>query len=255
MNLNEIKAKLDKLNRYFEFLNSAEDKISQLDKDVFLSHLRDLYDSVLFSESAAVKTEAVSVKPVEIKKAVEKEETKKTPKLIFNEKESTITTEKEEPVFHNAEKTAAPEKSVEEPKTVAPVIDESEKEEKITVSEIVETETSAKEDDPNTDFNESFEELFFFKQATDLAEKLSESPISNLTKALGVNEKLYYIKELFGGDAAKFNETISFFNEAGLFDKARLFMEYNLIEQYDWMNKDRKAIAKEFIKLVRRRYL
>jgi hypothetical protein len=32
-------------------------------------------------------------------------------------------------------------------------------------------------------------------------------------------------------------------------------MERELIEKFDWMNKERKASAKEFIKWMRRRYL
>jgi hypothetical protein len=109
--------------------------------------------------------------------------------------------------------------------------------------------------DRDFEFNPEFEELFIFKQATDLAAKLSESPVSDLSKVLGVNEKLLYTKELFGGDTAKFNEAVSFFNRAGFFDKARSFIEYNLIEPYHWMSKEKKASAREFIKLIRRRYL
>jgi hypothetical protein len=32
-------------------------------------------------------------------------------------------------------------------------------------------------------------------------------------------------------------------------------MEYNLIEEYAWLSKEKKATAREFVKLIRRRYL
>jgi hypothetical protein len=105
------------------------------------------------------------------------------------------------------------------------------------------------------EFNPDFEELFVFKQATDLAAKLSESPVSDLSKVLGVNEKLLYTRELFGGENAKFTDAVSFFNKAGYFDKARSYIEYNLIEQYAWLSKEKKTTAREFVKLIRRRYL
>ncbi len=260
MNLQEIKVKLDKLNRYFEFLESSDDKISQLDKDVFLSQLRALYSDVMFSENTfklESSKDILNTENVSEEKESIKTEIKKTPKLIFNTKETEISEKNISKTSELNNKEDIIEKEKLEPRKDDHQnikIDPFKEEEKISVEDIIPKEAD-KDDFSDTEFNESYEELFFFKQATDLAEKLSESPISNLAKSLGVNEKLFYIKELFGGNAAKFNESISFFNDAGLFDKARLFMEYNLIEQFDWLNKDKKANAKEFIKTVRRRYL
>jgi len=281
MNLEEIKSRLDKLNRYYEFLSSLSGNVSALDRDVLLMQLREFYETVLFSEfskSAPVVQKTVEAKldvkpeivPTKIEQPEKKEEIiKKTPTLVFNEtpkveisKEPTTDTSiliQKETVIENNTDT---------------VILSNEKH---TDTEIVKTEnaileTVAVKEEPqstanntvltpteiissDTDFNPDFEELFIFKQATDLAAKLSESPVSDLSKVLGINEKLLFTKELFGGDSKKFNEAVAIFNSAGYFDKARSFMEHNLIDQFNWLSKDKKSTARDFVKLIRRRYL
>ena len=84
---------------------------------------------------------------------------------------------------------------------------------------------------------------------------LSEAPIKDLGKALGLNEKFLYINELFNGDVEKFQSSIKILNEGDSFTAARVHIESALIEQHQWMKKLKKPVAKEFVKLVRRRYL
>ena len=104
-------------------------------------------------------------------------------------------------------------------------------------------------------FNQDFEGLFSFKVATDISQKLSETPLKDLSKALGLNEKFLYINELFAGDVVQFQEAIKQLNDAKDFDEARMHIENDFIQQYDWMNKQKNKLAKDFVKLVRRRYL
>jgi CRISPR/Cas system CSM-associated protein Csm2 small subunit len=280
MNLEDIKSRIDKLNRYYEFLSSLRGTVSALDRDVLLMQLREFYEAVLYAEMSKKvepvqkvettvlkeKSQIVFTKEEQVEKKLEPEPIKTiVPEVIENKPEI-----KEKPLAQIEEKVEIV-KPIEE--KVVPVletkvvevveqpvvketlkIEESPKIEKVELpiqNEIVDP--IAKQDE--FEFNPDFEELFIFKQATDLAAKLSESPVSDLSKVLGVNEKLLYTRELFGGDNAKFANAVSFFNNAGYFDKARSFMEYNLIEEYAWLSKEKKATAREFVKLIRRRYL
>lgn len=280
MNLEDIKSRIDKLNRYYEFLSSLRGTVSALDRDVLLMQLREFYEAVLYAEMSKKvepvqkvettvlkeKSQIVFTKEEQVEKKLEPEPIKtNVPEVIENKPEI-----KEKPLAQIEEKVEIV-KPIEE--KVVPVletkvvevveqpvvketskIEESPKFEKVELpiqNEIVDP--IAKQDE--FEFNPDFEELFIFKQATDLAAKLSESPVSDLSKVLGVNEKLLYTRELFGGDNAKFANAVSFFNNAGYFDKARSFMEYNLIEEYAWLSKEKKATAREFVKLIRRRYL
>ena len=279
MNLEEIKSRIDKLNRYYEFLASLRGSVSALDRDVLLMQLREFYEAVLFAElgtnvSVNQKAEITHLKEKQqavenkqeileqkIEQAVEKSEPKvekvEEKQVVINVPEIKLAPEPEK-----IEKEILPEPIIEIQKVeTTPKVEEIIKVEEATVIERTEEPTPKVQPTENLkhenefDFNPEYEELFIFKQATDLAAKLSESPVSDLSKVLGVNEKLLYAKELFAGDMTKFNEVVSFFNSAGYFDKARSFMEYNLIEQYNWMSKDKKASAREFVKLIRRRYL
>jgi CRISPR/Cas system CSM-associated protein Csm2 small subunit len=280
MNLEDIKSRIDKLNRYYEFLSSLRGTVSALDRDVLLMQLREFYEAVLYAEMSKKvepvqkvettvlkeKSQIVFTKEEQVEKKLEPEPIKtNVPEVIENKPEI-----KEKPLAQIEEKVEIV-KPIEE--KVVPVLETKEVE---VVEQPVVKETSKIEESPKIEkvelpiqneivdpiakqdefeFNPDFEELFIFKQATDLAAKLSESPVSDLSKVLGVNEKLLYTRELFGGDNAKFANAVSFFNNAGYFDKARSFMEYNLIEEYAWLSKEKKATAREFVKLIRRRYL
>lgn len=97
-------------------------------------------------------------------------------------------------------------------------------------------------------------QLFNFKKATELSERLSESPVADLNKAMSINDRLLYINELFGRDRAALDESLQLLNRFDAFEAARGFL-INLAEQYRWGNEERIEIAQAFIKLVRRRYL
>lgn len=275
MNLDAVKSKLDRLNRFYEFMASNPNDISSLDRDSFLMQLRELYALVLEEEEAKSDLESKETRkteePIEEPK---KKPLKKSAKFVFNtakkEEKTETVVEKKEP---KAEKLEPVEPKVETPKpveekkvTVVPkekleeVKEEPKVEEKKEEAPKIESKKEKPKEDPKEvaleeAFNEDFEELFVHKQATDLAAKLSESPIKDLNEKLGLNEKFHYINELFGGDVAKFKESIDFLNTAEHFDQARRFMEKELVDQFNWMKKMKKSLAKDFVKLVRRRYM
>ena len=98
-------------------------------------------------------------------------------------------------------------------------------------------------------FNTLFEEI----APRSLSEKLSERPINDLTKALTINELLIYMNELFGKDLKVLKDSLSTLNQYQHLGEARGLL-FNLAEQYDWMEEGRQSVARDFIKLVRRRY-
>lgn len=104
-------------------------------------------------------------------------------------------------------------------------------------------------------FDEEYEELFVFKTATDLLQKLGEKPISNLEHAIAIGKRYQFVGQLFGGDMANYSMTLDKLNNMKAFDEARLHIEQNLVGKYNWMSSKYKELAKDFVKLVRRRYL
>lgn len=98
------------------------------------------------------------------------------------------------------------------------------------------------------------EVLFEEKQAKELSEKLAESAIADLKKAIALNDRLLYTSELFAGDGKAFETALSALNDFSHFEEARDYLVHNVAVHYTWTDKKRLDTAKAFVKLVRRRY-
>ena len=98
------------------------------------------------------------------------------------------------------------------------------------------------------------EMLFEEKQAKELSEKLSELPIADLKKAIALNDRLLLTSELFAGDGKAFESAIGGINVLSNFDEAQSYLIEHCVVRYAWTDKKRLDSAKNFIKLVRRRF-
>ena len=97
------------------------------------------------------------------------------------------------------------------------------------------------------------EALFRHKAAKELSEKLSQQAISDLTRAMSINDKLLYSNELFGRDMASMNETLQQLQQLNSMEEARELL-IDIAEHNDWTEEERSDVAESFIKLVRRKY-
>lgn len=186
----------------------------------------------------------VAPPPVEEKK----EETKVAPKTVTPEVKKAEPTPPK--VVENTPPPVEPKVEEVKPKVVEPsVLRQPRKEDK--QPEVVEVED--KED--TSAFNPDYEELFTFKIATDLSQKIGEARINDLWHAIGINERFLYINQLFGGDMSRFKGGIEKLQSLANFDEARVYLEKEFIGENDWLNKQRKLFAKDFIKKVRRLYI
>ena len=79
-------------------------------------------------------------------------------------------------------------------------------------------------------------------------------PIKDIKKAMGLNERIFTVNELFGGDQAIFDLTTDTLNKLPDFTQAKNFLMRNAASKYNWDKKGKKSKAKNFIKLVKRRY-
>lgn len=216
-------------------LNAA--KISNIEKDLMLGYISSLYDLFLFDEPSAPKPLTKPqkggqniTKAVPVTKKPIKEITPPTPKVE-------VKTEPEP-----------------EPEPIVPpatVVTEPPKVEKPTVVEkpVVFAPPAAKTVHPD------HESLFALKKATDLSEKLRDQPISDLSKAFAINDKLLTISKLFDGDADAFKETIKELNRLDSFDDAKVYLSNKVVDKYNWTAKNRAKTAKIFVKTIYRRFL
>jgi hypothetical protein len=75
------------------------------------------------------------------------------------------------------------------------------------------------------------------------------TPVSSLPKAIGINDRFRFIKELFGGDSDLYNDTIKKLDTIGSLVSAISYIESN----FSW-DKNSDSV-KQLISLIRRRYM
>lgn len=102
--------------------------------------------------------------------------------------------------------------------------------------------------------NVQFSELFDVQADHDLSGRLGNAKIENLNSVLGINDKILYINQLFGGEAIPFQEALKKFQSFYTYAEAKEFAISELVETYNWSKPDKKGIVNNFMKQVRRLY-
>ena len=97
--------------------------------------------------------------------------------------------------------------------------------------------------------------LFQQQSGNELSDRLSRSPIDNLQRALSINDRLLTVNQLFNGNHESFNETIDILNSKYSFSEAKSYLVRYVIDKFDWLDEEKVDQARDFIKLVERRFL
>ena len=87
---------------------------------------------------------------------------------------------------------------------------------------------------------------------TELIEVLKETPVKDLRKAIGINDRFTFLKELFRGDDAMYERSIKTINNFNIFSEAEYWIARELKHKLGW--DDSNATVKHFYQLVRRRF-
>ncbi|HET6244751.1 MAG: hypothetical protein H0V01_02855 [Bacteroidetes bacterium] len=85
-----------------------------------------------------------------------------------------------------------------------------------------------------------------------LSSKLQGNAIKDLPKAIGVNERFLFIKELFGNDSHAFQQAVSKLNSLQSLVLAENFLKEELAIKFNW--KADSPAVKSFVELVQRRF-
>jgi len=216
MDLQQAKILLEKINSLYKGMSMDKNHVASIERDLMLSYIRQLYASFLDLEALSDQTTAASPPPV-VKKQPPK------PRII----EIPDSLKEMEP---------APPPKADPPPPPKP-----------------EPKPTGKAAKSNAEPS-SFELLFEYKQARELSEKLSERPISDLTKAFAINDRLLYTNELFSKDQSAFSESLKLLNKFESMDEAKSLL-INLADQYQWTDDEKLDSARTFIKTIRRRYV
>lgn len=242
MDLLKTKIYLDKLNREFVRMNKDPENIVRIDLDIMLSYVRELYDAllteaapvVLPKEPAAPRRQNIAKMP----EPIEQDAPSPAPPPPPPPPPVTAVTTPREPIV-----TAAPPvpTTIEQKPAPAP-------------PSAPEPPAQQPKAAPHGGIPPEAEALFEEKQAKELSDKLADLPIADLRRAIALNDRLLLTRELFASDGQTFETVINALNGFTQFDDAKVYLLENCVIRYGWLDKKRVEAAKEFIKLVRRRY-
>ncbi|GAC1424220.1 MAG: hypothetical protein NVSMB7_00090 [Chitinophagaceae bacterium] len=87
---------------------------------------------------------------------------------------------------------------------------------------------------------------------TELAEILTDAPIRDLKKGIGINDRYVFVNELFRGDEVMYERSIKTINGFRILAEAEYWMERELKVKLGW--DDGKATTQHFYQLVKRRF-
>ncbi len=86
----------------------------------------------------------------------------------------------------------------------------------------------------------------------ELSQSLTTTPIKDLKKAIGVNDRFLFINELFRGDEAMYERSIKTIQNFSIFAEAEFWIRRELKLKIGW--KDSDPVVKQFDQLVKRRF-
>ena len=86
----------------------------------------------------------------------------------------------------------------------------------------------------------------------ELSETLQETPVKDLRKAIGINDRFKFLSELFRGDDAMYERSIKTINSYAIYPEAEYWIRRELKLKLGW--DDKNETVKQFDQLVRRRF-
>jgi hypothetical protein len=232
MDLLKTKIYLEKLQREYSRLSKDPENIARIDVDIMASYVRELYDALLAEEVVAVPTRH---------EHIPRKHAPARPPVV----------ETPVPARPPPPPPPAPAPAPPPPVYEAPV---QEMEETIPDPTPPAPAKTHHHTSHHHHHHTDAEVLFEEKQARELSEKLAETPIADLKKAIALNDRLLLTRELFAGDGKAFEAALHALNHFSHFDEAKSYLIEHCVVRYMWLDKKRVDEAKKFVKIVRRRY-
>jgi outer membrane biosynthesis protein TonB len=245
MNIHNIKNPVDKILRRLETLDEGKE-LHELDRQFLTRQLQEAYNALHDSSPAPAEPE---------------EEPHPGKNSIFEFDEEAVSADRpaDSPTPPEPKSEKKPQaRQTPAPQEVEMEVVEQEKEvkpaEKPEPPQSAYTPSEAPVSTSTADYEEDIEALFQIKESTELSERLSRLPIDDIWAAMGLNERIFTQNELFQGQAEVFKSTVQKLNQCNSFAEAKKLLAEGPVQSYEWVAPDRKKIAKNFIRLVKRKY-
>ena len=242
-----VKEKINNINSLVSQLKSS--KLSLIEKDIILQSIRELYIEVNEFETSENSPEIIVEKNTTILK---KETIEEAPveNVIINEPaeqvvvEASPVAESEIIEYQNIveEKPAV----VETPKPVAKPTQNQQTNLFGAASQQAEPATVGDKLGQNkTSINDSLSN----NVSNDISHRIAQKPISDIKSAIGIGDRLLYIRELFSGNNDTFEEAIAHLNTLNSFDEAKSYLSEKCNLDFS------SETASSFINVVKRKFV
>ncbi len=225
--LNAAEELLNELQKLIEGQKNVSSKISQIEIDLTMEKARKFYDVLIKIDEQNKQSEP----PEQL------EQTEKTKKIEEQPKLEVIEIEE------NIQET---ETDVDEIESEEILIQESSSEEKSGKNESIDLFSGPPEN--NSDEAKTIvEKISEEKQQESIADKIHKDKIVDIKSAIGINEKFFFINELFDGNMKDYNDAIDELDNCVSPSEAKGYLN-SLFEKHNW-NEELDAFIqlKEFI--------
>ncbi len=275
----DVKKKFEKLEKFLKPFYENNEQPNKIERELIKSYMLELYESLLpwMNEGTSYPVDTTKVikesaTPLKIEREISvvkgyvgggqmstEASILPNPAVV-----NPVTIQDQEPVLVEQPKTAtipviehppivepvAIETRVVEAPVVEPVVVDAKVEEVVVedvkqavngTSQIVET--------------SKYEELFQINLGREISEKLANLPLKSLKGAIGINDKILLVNELFKGDMGKYNDLIDRLDRFSSFGEAKTFLSNEIVPIYNWNDESKIERAKGFVQMINRRYL
>lgn len=238
----EMKRLLGRMMVQVDYMYRNDREMSRLDLDIMMERTREFYELLCDYQSDKVVKEVVEQEPVSteineggelINRDVEFEI--ETPEEVLDEPEVTEEKADEETEMsfeEENEEVAEPQEEVVENQEETP--------ENIEEEPAEENNEVAAEDEDEEDWEDEDDEVFHVEpvvkepEDNSLAAKLTRAHVNDIRLALGINDKVMIINDLFNGSVERYNKSIDALNDFPTLSGARVYMSELQIElQWD----------------------
>lgn len=238
----EMKRLLGRMMVQVDYMYRNDREMSRLDLDIMMERTREFYELLCDYQSDKVVKEVVEQEPVSteineggelINRDVEFEI--ETPEEVLDEPEVTEGKADEETEMsfeEENEEVAEPQEEVVENQEETP--------ENIEEEPAEENNEVAAEDEDEEDWEDEDDEVFHVEpvvkepEDNSLAAKLTRAHVDDIRLALGINDKVMIINDLFNGSVERYNKSIDALNDFPTLSGARVYMSELQIElQWD----------------------
>jgi hypothetical protein len=249
MDLTKAQRLLIKIQAFLD--NGNGNEISRLEKDLMKSYIIQLYDAVS-GEEAAMHVE--KPKQVEVPEAKSRKTEANPVHTMDPVRQETVSPFYHEPATPTVKEVPMEIKvTVPEPVMVAPK-PEAKPIQVPVVETVIEVIQKPVYTPPLPEVSDAMVKLFELPGVDEVSERFSHIPITNIEAALGLNERIFTLKELFGGNRELFEATCAELNNLHSFTEATRLLMNGPARNFNWTDQERIKMAEHFIRIVSRRY-